>query len=205
MSEAARIARKAFEERWRKGDPWEIDGSALDHASRVRQLELLADRRYERALELGCGSGTFTRLLAVIADCVVAVDISPTAIELARGAVPPNVDLRVANVMELDPVSEGSWDAVVMSETIYCLGWLYPLFDLGWLAERTLAGLAPGGRFLMANTYGHERDYLLRPWLIDTYRDLFCNVGFRLAHEETLRGQKGGEEFSILLGLFEKP
>lgn len=205
MSEAARIAREAFEERWRDGDRWDIEGAALDRASHARQLELLADRRYRRALELGCGGGAFARLLAGIADDVVAVDIAPTAIELARGAVPPNVELRLANIMELDPEAEGPWDAVVMSETIYCLGWLYPLFELGWLAERVHGALVPDGRFLMANTYGRERDYLLRPWLIDTYRDLFRNVGFRLAREETLRGEKGGEEFVILLSLFERP
>lgn len=204
MSDAARTAREAFEERWRDGDRWDIEGAELDAASHARQLELLADRRYRRALEVGCGAGEFTRLLAGIADRVLALDIAPTAIELARGNVPPNVELRVANIMELDAEAEGPLDAVVMSETIYCLGWLYPLFELGWLAERVLAGLTPGGRFLMANTYGRERDYLLRPWLIDTYRDLFCNVGFRLAHDETLRGEKGGAEFTVLVSLFEK-
>ena len=50
-----------------------------------------------------------------------------------------------------------------------------------------------------------ERRARRPPGLIETYRISSANVGFRLAHEETLRGQKGGEAFSVLLSLFEKP
>jgi hypothetical protein len=107
--------------------------------------------------------------------------------------------------MEYDVAADGPWDLVVMSETIYCLGWLYPLFDVGWLVSRLLDAQASGGRLLMANTYGHEKDYLLRPWLIDTYRDLFLRVGYEVEREEPLRGAKGDADFEILISLFTKP
>ena len=35
------------------------------------------------------------------------------------------IDFRVANIMQYNPRAEGPWDLVVMTETIYCLGWLY--------------------------------------------------------------------------------
>lgn len=201
-----RRAEAAFEERWSRGDPWDVAESALDHASYARQIELLSDRRYERALEIGCGAGAFTRLLAPLARELVALDIAPSAIERARAGAdaPANAEFRAANIMELDPAAEGPWDVVVMSETIYCLGWLYSLFEVGWLAERLLDGTREGGRFLMANTYGRPSDHLLRPWLIDTYRDLFTNVGYTLEREEVLHGEKEGVGFDVLISLFRK-
>jgi SAM-dependent methyltransferase len=203
----AREAQRFFEERWREGDPWEVESSDLDQASFESQTTLLRDRAYGKALELGCGSGAFTRRLSEIADRTVAVDVAPSAIERARAAgLDPNaVDFRVANIMDLDLRAEGPWDLVVMSETIYYLGWLYPLFDVGWLATEIFAATREGGRFLMANTYGGEKDYLLRPWLIDTYRNLFLNVGFDLETEELVTGAKNGVEYEVLVALFSKP
>ena len=203
----ARESRRFFEERWREGDPWEVERSGLDQSSYESQAALLRDRAYGKALELGCGSGAFTRRLAEIADRTVAVDVAPSAIERARAAgLDPNaVDFRVANIMDLDLRAEGPWDLVVMSETIYYLGWLYPLFDVGWLATEIFAATREGGRFLMANTYGGEKDYLLRPWLIDTYRNLFLNVGYDLEAEEIVTGAKNGVEYEVLVALFSKP
>ena len=198
-------ARTAFEQQWSGGDHWQLEHE-LDRRSHQRQLELVADRRYGRALEVGCGAGAFTARLATVADEVLAIDIASGAIERARGRpIDGDVEFRVQNVMELDVEAEGPWDLVVLSETIYCLGWLYPLFDVGWLVSCLLAAAGDRGRVLMANTYGAERDHLLRPWLIDTYRDLFLNVGFVAEHEETLRGEKDGVTFDILISLFAAP
>lgn len=203
--EAGERARAAFEAAWRKGDSWSLDAE-LDRASRARQIALLGDCRYPRALEIGCGAGAFTELLSDRADTVVAVDISPSAVERARQRELDDrrVTFRAVNIMDYDVMTEGPWDLVVMSETIYCLGWVYSLFDVGWLACQLLDSLAEDGRLLMANTYGQEKDYLLRPWLIDTYRDLFLHIGFGLEREETLRGSKGGVEFTVLISLFAK-
>jgi 2-polyprenyl-3-methyl-5-hydroxy-6-metoxy-1,4-benzoquinol methylase len=200
----AALAFETAERDWRGGDPWELDQWPLDRLSYARQIELLGDRRYARALELGCAAGAFTRRLSALADHVLAIDIAPSAIERARAAqaAGSSVEFRAANVMELDPVAEGPWDLIVMSETIYCLAWLYSTFELAWLARRLLESTHPGGRFLMANTYGKERDYLLSPWLIDTYRDLFRNVGYELEREETMRAEKGTVEYDVLISLF---
>src|SRR5436190_1558583 len=78
---------------------------------------------------------------------------------------------------------DGPWDLVVMSETIYYLGWLYPFFDIAWLAGRLFASAREGGRLLMANSFSDSMGRLLHPALIRTYRDLFVNVGFRVERE----------------------
>lgn len=198
-------ARAAFTEQWSR-DQWELD-SDLDRASHEFQLSLLAGRRYARALEIGCGKGAFTERLMSLADRVVALDIAPNAIACARdrGLPADAVDFRVANVMDYDPRAEGPWDLVVMSETIYCLGWLYPFFDIGWLVSQLFSATRSGGRVLMANTYGGPTDYLLLPWLIDTYRDLFLNIGYEMERAEQFGGVKNGVELRIQISVFRKP
>jgi len=199
-------AHSFFEELWKRGDPWEFETSEFERNKYARQVAMLQGRRYARALEIGCGNGCFSRLLAGIADRTVALDISPTAIEQARTAAAGlgAIDFRVANIMDYDPHTDGPWDVVVMSETICYLGWLYPLFDVAWLATELFSATCAGGRLLMANTCGGVEDYLLRPWIIRTYRDLFLNVGYHLEAEEIFHGTKNGVEIEVLISLFAK-
>ena len=209
MTERKLINEKAhafFEDLWKRGDPWEFETSEFERDKYARQLALLKERRYARALEIGCGNGCFTRLLAGIADRAVGLDISPTAIAQAREAAAglDAIDFRVANVMDYDTHAEGPWDLVVMSETICYLGWLYPLFDVAWLASELFSATRGGGRLLMANTCGGVEDYLLRPWIIRTYRDLFLNVGFQLEAEEIFHGTKHGVDIEVLISRFGK-
>ncbi len=210
MTDRALLGERAsrfFEELWSQGDPWRFESSVFEQEKYQRQLVLLSDRRYDRVLEIGCGSGTFTKLLAPLADVVLALDVAPAAIAEAERQryQPATVDFRVANIMEYDPRSEGPWDLVVMSETIYYLGWLYPFFDVGWLAAQLFDATRAGGRFLMTNTCGGLKDYLLRPWLIRTYRDLFLNIGYSCEAEEVFRGTKNELVLEALILLLGKP
>lgn len=202
------LVREHYEHEWSRGDPWESNTRDLERAKFGRQPELLGDRHYGRALELGCGNGRFTALLAGIADAVVALDVAPSAVARARaeaaGAGPGVIDVRVANIMEYDPAAEGPWDLIVMMESIYCVGWLYPFFDVGFMAAELFAATQPRGRFLLTNTYGQKKDWLLRPWMIETYRDLFRNVGYKLAAEEVFCGDEDGLPVRTLISLFEK-
>ena len=204
-SAAGDDARAFFDRLWVESDPWDLDFSELDQRRYARQLELLAGRRYERALEIGCAGGSFTRLLAPLCDELVAVDISEHAIARARGASDgaAGVDYRIANVMELDLEHEGTWDLVVIAETSYYIGWLYPMFELGWLAHSLNAATRPGGRCLLVDTISRENG-IMSPWLIRSYRDLFSNVGYALESEETMHGTKETVEFEIVFSLFGK-
>jgi len=211
VTEKERVSEKAkafFEEIWQQGDPWEFQTSAFEKDKYARQLAIVqGGRRYARVLEIGCGNGCFTRLIADIADQVVALDISPTAIAQARQSALGSqaIDFRIANIMDYDLQAEGPWDLIVMSETICYLGWLYSLFDVGWLGCQLLNATSAGGRLLMANTCGGIDEYLLRPWIIRTYRDLFLNVGYRLESEEIFYGTKNTVDIEVLISLFVKP
>ena len=195
-----------YEAVWQSGDMWAFDSSEYEQRRYDFHLEMLAGRRYGPTLEIGAGSGGLTRRLAAISDRVLAIDISAAAIERARRQLEPSlashVDLRTADVMTFDPAAEGPWDLVVFSETIYCVGWLYPMFDVALMASKLRAAVQPGGRLLLSNTYGGRKDWLLQPWLIDTYRDLFRNVGFTLEREEVFTGVKETVEMRVLMSLF---
>jgi cyclopropane fatty-acyl-phospholipid synthase-like methyltransferase len=195
--------REYFEGLWRQGDYWQLETSEFDALRYDLQLELLADRRYPRALEIGCGAGTFTRRLAELADEVLAVDISEAAIERARAhGIPTNVEFRAADVMKLVWEHEGAFDLVVITETIYYLGWQHTFFDVAWFAIGLHAATCPGGRLLSANTMIENE--LLDPRLVRTYRDLFVEVGYELDHEETLQGEKDETPLEVLISRFRR-
>ena len=199
--------RDYFDKLWNDGDPWDLDSSAYDQEKYSREMALLHPRRFERVLELGCAGGAFTRRLAAVADRIVAIDVAARAIEraLAAGTEGGRIEYRVGDIIAFDPVEEKSWDLVVLSETIYYLGWRYSFFDVGWLAQQIFESLRPGGCLLMTNTTAMPRQYLQQEWLLKTYRDLFINVGFALDRTERYEGTKGGAPLEAVLCLFVKP
>jgi SAM-dependent methyltransferase len=210
MIERELVSQKAqgfFDGLWRGGDYWDFESSDYEYARCRHLLNMLAGRHYARVLEIGCGAGFLTRLLAPYADHIVALDISQAAIDRARalGAGPAVVDFRVADIMEYKPETDGPWDLIVFSDTICYLGWLYPFFDVAWLARQLFEATRDGGQLLLANSMGEGEDWLLRPWLIRTYRDLFVNVGYAIAAENIFTGTKKGVDFEILVTLFAKP
>jgi SAM-dependent methyltransferase len=199
--------RNFMEGLWERGDPWDLENSAYERDRCVELLKMLEGRRYRRVLEIGCGAGYLTRMLAPHADRMVGLDISQTAIDRARSlsTSQTQVDFRVANIMEYKPQVDGPWDLVVFTETICYLGWLYPFFDVAWLAVQLFEATRSGGRLMLANSMDESEDWLLRPWLIRTYRDLFVNVGYTIETEEVYKATKRGVEFEVLMTLYCKP
>ena len=78
--------------------------------------------RFESALEIGCGSGAFTELLAARARNVTALDLSPEMIRLAkaRSAGRRNVEYRLGDVMLLSLPREG-YDCIASLATLHHL------------------------------------------------------------------------------------
>lgn len=112
-----------------------------------------------RVLEVGCGIGD--TLAKVPASARVGIDISPRMIELGR-VRHPELDLRVADV-ERDPLPEGPFDAIILSDTIGLLE------DIQVVLERLRPLLAPNGRLIV--TY---YNFLWEPVL-----DLAVQLGVR--------------------------
>ena len=77
---------------------------------------------FQNALEIGCGTGEFTRLLATRARSVVAIDLSSQMIRLAKSqsANCPNIEYLTGDVMGLSLPAEG-YDCIVSMATLHHL------------------------------------------------------------------------------------
>jgi 2-polyprenyl-3-methyl-5-hydroxy-6-metoxy-1,4-benzoquinol methylase len=207
MAEREQISLKAqsfFDDLWMRGDPWELETSNWEHERYARLVAMLDKPRYGRVLEIGCGAGTFTRHLAGRAGKVLALDVSSEAITRANLAQSDlkHVEFRAGNIMDYNFREGEPWDLIVISETIYFLGWLYSFFDVSWLASEIFEATRPGGETLLANTQFETGEPLLRPSIIRTYRDLFLNVGYELKAEKILQAEKHGVPLEVLMSLF---
>lgn len=103
--------------------------------------------RCGRALEVGCGTGTFSRLLARRAERVIALDLSPQMIRLARerSRLHPNVDFVNADVMTY-PLPDEQFDCVATLTTIHHL-------PAEPFLRRVSRCLKPGGVFVCLDLY----------------------------------------------------
>jgi SAM-dependent methyltransferase len=140
-----------------RNDPWAATLPQYQYQRRKYEalVRLLPRQSYRRALDLGCGLGLFTERLARCAEQVVGVDISAVAIDCAaqRMRALTNVQLRQGDLMALGAELDGSFDLVVVADTIYYLP--PPIADsvLKTLAERISRLLTPDGAVLLVNHY----------------------------------------------------
>jgi SAM-dependent methyltransferase len=88
-----------------------------------------------RALDVGCGAGAFTRLLADRSTRVLGVDLSPRMVEIAQQRLwgISNASFKVADIMATE-FAPSSFDSIVSIATLHHL----PLRDaivkmVGWL------------------------------------------------------------------------
>jgi SAM-dependent methyltransferase len=147
-----------FERKYRcNPDPWNFVTSDYERNRYAVIMRALADRSYTRALEPGCSIGVLTARLASICDQVEALDISPTAIQLARARCrnSPNITFTRASIAQFIPA--GSFDLIVFSE----IGYYFDEKPLASIEAQLAAQLAPGGTFLAAHWRGVSQDHVL--------------------------------------------
>lgn len=103
-------------------------------------------------LELACGPGNVTKFLKnhFPESRILAVDLAPKMIELARKAL-PEVDFRVMDVRDISVIAE-KFDAVMCS---FCLPFLSKA-DAAKLIADCLALLNPGGVIYLSTMEGDE-------------------------------------------------
>lgn len=113
MSKADRSLTNLEEERI---VPWGDPGLFAWHVARYRFALPFVDGK--RVLDIGCGEGYGSALLAERADEVVGVDYSPAAVSHASASyVRPNLRFAVQDAAALDP-SLGSFDVITCFEVI---------------------------------------------------------------------------------------
>ncbi len=140
-----------------QNDPWASSLPRYQYQRRKYDalVRLLPQRRFRRALDLGCGLGLLTERLARCAQEVIGIDVSSVALRCAAERTQPlkNVQLRQGDITALAPELNGSFDLVVVADTIYYLP--PPIQDglLKQLAARLSGLLSPDGILMVVNHY----------------------------------------------------
>jgi len=110
--------------------------------------ETLSSLRCNSILEIGCGTGKNTTLLARIGQHVQALDFSPGMIEIARRKISlENVTFAVADITQPWPVADQSFDLVV------CNLVLEHVSDLTFIFAEAFQSLRNGGRFFVSELH----------------------------------------------------
>jgi ubiquinone/menaquinone biosynthesis C-methylase UbiE len=131
-------------------------------------------------LEIGCGTGAFARRLAERSQQVLALDLSPEMLRLARERAIqfPNIDFQLADVFKL-PLSHEHFDCIASIATLHHL----PLAEM---LLKMKAALKPGGVLLILD--------LFEPvGLLDSLANLVAvpvSVTLRLIHHGRLRPRR---------------
>lgn len=110
-----------------------------------RLAELAGARPHTRLLDLATGTGTVARAATARGASVVAVDLSPGMLAVAR-RLSPGIDLRPADARAL-PFGRGAFDAVTCGLSLSHFG------ERERALGEVLRVLRPGGRFV-ASTWG---------------------------------------------------
>jgi ubiquinone/menaquinone biosynthesis C-methylase UbiE len=100
-----------------------LAGEEWDHSSHYHDfLARHVPVSCREALEVGCGTGSFSRLLAKSSERVLALDLSPNMIRVAqeRSAQFSNIDFRVADFLELELPAE-TFDCIATIATLHHL------------------------------------------------------------------------------------
>lgn len=105
-------------------DPWEQSTRELFASAKAVCLNLVESFQCQKVIELGCGFGQFTDRLKKICPSVSGLDISPTAIDVARKRY-PNCDFHVSKFPDLELIRTLGPDCIVMAEITW-----YVLDDL---------------------------------------------------------------------------
>lgn len=130
----------------RSDDPWDFATSAYEREKYDSTLAALPEARASRVLEIGCSIGVLTARLAERCDELVAIDIDPRALDLARERCAARANVVFARRDFPSESVVGPFDVVVVSEVAY----YWSDRDFRSARER-IAACAPGGTVVLVH------------------------------------------------------
>lgn len=121
-------------------DPWQYQTRWYEKRKRDMCLAVLPKAQYDNAIELGCGNGVFSNLLAHRCQALVSIDGNSQAVQLAKqrlagsshvkvlqGVIPDALPTLKEALLETYLLSDGTashkppFDLIVISEILYYL------------------------------------------------------------------------------------
>ena len=136
-------------------DPWQLASSTYERAKFDQTIAALGDRRYRRAIEIGCAHGVLTARLLALCKTLLAIDISAAAIAKARLRLGTKQGLPLARMAFPGEAPRATgFDLAVLSEVAY----YWSNEDLERAAQWLKTHVAPSGYILLVH-YTGETDY----------------------------------------------
>lgn len=162
------------------------------HAALTGALASLPKMR--AAIDVGCGDGRFTRVLAQHAGTTVGFDISPALIDQARrraiNAGEGAAQFQVASIDEI-PTTLGPFGLVACMGVLSCL-----VDEVAYLRAlgRCASMVEPSGYLLLVDTLAEKREftrtyrngYVARYRNVDAYERVVLDAGFSLISRQTV-------------------
>lgn len=131
-------------------DPWHFAESDYERDKYDATIAGLPRERYDKALEVGCSIGVFTRRLSARCNALLAIDAAPAALRQARCRC-SDLDHTRFDVMRVPgDWPSGPFDLIVLSEIVYYLD----RADVRRLATRVLEAIAPAGDIVLVHWLG---------------------------------------------------
>ncbi len=134
-------------------------------------------------LEVGCGLGEFTRILALKSEHVLAVDLSPEMIRMAKlnSKAFRNIDYHIGNIMDYN-WPDSRFDCIVSIATLHHL-------PLASMLEKMAFSIKPGGRLIILDMLKAEilKDYFFGALSFPLSRFLMLIKNGRLSEPEHIK------------------
>lgn len=179
---------------YKNPDPWHVQRRSAKNKRRESVLQNLSALYQDKnVLELGCGEGHLSQILAPVSRTLTGIDISKTAIARAREREIPNATFVVGSMIE--PALYRGFDVVVLVEAIYYLSPEDQSIVLS--AIRNLAATL----LISAPVIGADehRKYYTRQALVE----LLTSHGFRIEQERAISlHAKGGSMERLAIRAF---
>ncbi|MES1965137.1 nodulation S family protein [Psychrobacter sp. AH5] len=132
------------------GDPWQYQTRWYEKRKRDMCLAALPQANYINGVELGCGNGVFSELLAGRCQSLLSIDGNQKAVQLAKQRLVNHSNIKVVQgvipqVLAETPINNNqSYDLIVISEILYYL----PLADIDQVISWIEQSLALSGTLL---------------------------------------------------------
>jgi predicted TPR repeat methyltransferase len=160
-------------------DPWGFRTSDYEKAKYADTVAALDGRVFDNAVEIGCANGELTNALAGSCRALLGLDISETALDLARARNTANPQVRFERMTVPQDIPAGRFDLIVLSEVLYYLG----PDDLKRFAAWVGQALTPDGVVLMVTWLGETPGYPMTG--AETIAAFFKATAGQLLVEET--------------------
>jgi len=170
-------------------------------------VQLENEDRFKHILEVGCGTGLFTEILAGMAEQVTATDYSDEMIAMAKKlrVHPKHVDFLKENAMELS-FTDKKFDGVFMANLIHIIS------DPEKVITESRRVLKPGGRLIITSFTMDEMKFADKLKMVFRYLKSFGKISdearkvktSKLSIEKLLLQNQFDIQKSLLLGMRSK-